>query len=1065
MAAKWLIPALTYLCLVRGQSPCTTPDGKSGDCKSIIMCDSLRGMANKPGVTREEIDFLKRSACGFDDAIPKVCCPTTSRFTLENKAGECIDILKCDHIKNQLSSPGVTQEYKIYVNSLRCQGPAAFSVYCGPPPVTSPAPPPNPPPTPAPGNGDECVATAALPDPTTDWGNATAIDQYPWLALIEYKKDSKIKLLCGGVLISGRYVLTAGHCVIGSVLNSGDPSNVRLGEYDTANSGPDCVEVEGGEPGTLDCTVDPVIIPIERVIPHPDYNPRNSLKWNDIAMLRLKHIAPYTGNFPETGKLFAAGWGAVNEKISSSNLWERQVCAGGEVGKDSCKGDSGGPLMYSDGNRFEVIGIVSFGPVPCGLENVPGVYTKSLTPCITIYLDTGLPCITPDGKPGDCKTLETCIPLHKLVKNGVLLQVETLNLLRDSYCGFEEVTNKPKVCCPCVTLANKTEAGQCVNVFDCDHIRTRLATPPVPQQYKDYVNSLRCEGTAFFSVCCGPPPDFESVPTPIPRGAPLPAGPRIDVPTSTPPESISSAPSPTTPINMALPVTTTPSENGDTASCAMSAQPPDPASGCCGCGGPSPKIFGGTDAGIDQYPWLALIEYEKEHQIKLMCGGALISGRYVLTAAHCVEGPAMNKTIPKNVRLGEYDTANEKDCVEPDGGDEGEKDCTLDPVIIPIEHIIAHPEYNPYSLNKRNDIALLRLASIPEYTEYKLLRTSHIIYCFVNLENQCRTLQGGAGTCTLLDKCQPLKDIEKKPRKTDADLLFLRQSSCGLSHNFKPKPTPVQFPNPKPPVTSTRGDDVSDAEREYAESANCPSTLQAPAPETGCCGVETLGGGDVANVEQYPWLALLEYTGRFTPCGGTLISSRYVLTAAHCVGATRYGEPKRVRLGEYNTTSYPTDMVEVNGGGFEILEVVVIGIERHLQHPEYRDFIRPICLPSRDVTVKPPEFLRFFAAGWGSNGTLFSDVKQHVDLPYVPLNICQIPIKNRLNENQICAGGEAGKDSCKGDSGGPLMIENGETFELVGVVSYGHLRCGTKDFPGVYTHVYKYLDWIKREMI
>ncbi|XP_073961111.1 phenoloxidase-activating enzyme-like [Choristoneura fumiferana] len=424
-------------------------------------------------------------------------------------------------------------------------------------------------------------------------------------------------------------------------------------------------------------------------------------------------------------------------------------------------------------------------------------------------------------------------------------------------------------------------------------------------------------------------------------------------------------------------------------------------------------------------------------------------------------------------------------------------------------------QYYCLSINIRRPVLLeARRVSLrcPRTRDYPKMKCQCLCFfalmCFgiVNGQNQCRTLQGGAGTCTLLDKCQPLKDIEKKPRKTDADLLFLRQSSCGLSHNFKPKvccppesdwhsisqPTPVQFPNPKPPVTSTRGDDVSDAEREYAESANCPSTLQAPAPETGCCGVETLGGdrisgGDVANVEQYPWLALLEYTGRFTPCGGTLISSRYVLTAAHCVGATRYGEPKRVRLGEYNTTSYPTDMVEVNGGGFEILEVVVIGIERHLQHPEYRgrangsandiglvklsknapytDFIRPICLPSRDVTVKPPEFLRFFAAGWGSNGTLFSDVKQHVDLPYVPLNICQIPIKNRLNENQICAGGEAGKDSCKGDSGGPLMIENGETFELVGVVSYGHLRCGTKDFPGVYTHVYKYLDWIKREMI
>lgn len=45
------------------------------------------------------------------------------------------------------------------------------------------------------------------------------------------------------------------------------------------------------------------------------------------------------------------------------------------------------------------------------------------------------------------------------------------------------------------------------------------------------------------------------------------------------------------------------------------------------------------------------------------------------------------------------------------------------------------------------------------------------------------------------------------------------------------------------------------------------------------------------------------------------------------------------------------------------------------------------------------------------------------------------------------------------------MIQYGDTFELVGVVSYGHNNCGTKDVPGVYTHVYRYLDWIKKEMI
>lgn len=68
--------------------------------------------------------------------------------------------------------------------------------------------------------------------------------------------------------------------------------NVRLGEYDVSFSGADCVQVEGG--GT-DCT-DPVItIPIERTIPHQNYNPASKLRRNDIALLRLAKMAPYTG--------------------------------------------------------------------------------------------------------------------------------------------------------------------------------------------------------------------------------------------------------------------------------------------------------------------------------------------------------------------------------------------------------------------------------------------------------------------------------------------------------------------------------------------------------------------------------------------------------------------------------------------------------------------------------------------------------------------------------------------------------------------------------------------------
>lgn len=69
-------------------------------------------------------------------------------------------------------------------------------------------------------------------------------------------------------------------------------TNVRLGEYDISNSGPDCVEVEGGG---MDCTSGAMIVPIEEIIPHPNYDPNNRLRRNDIALIRLNQMVPYTG--------------------------------------------------------------------------------------------------------------------------------------------------------------------------------------------------------------------------------------------------------------------------------------------------------------------------------------------------------------------------------------------------------------------------------------------------------------------------------------------------------------------------------------------------------------------------------------------------------------------------------------------------------------------------------------------------------------------------------------------------------------------------------------------------
>jgi secreted trypsin-like serine protease len=72
----------------------------------------------------------------------------------------------------------------------------------------------------------------------------------------------------------------------------------------------------------------------------------------------------------------------------------------------------------------------------------------------------------------------------------------------------------------------------------------------------------------------------------------------------------------------------------------------------------------------------------------------------------------------------------------------------------------------------------------------------------------------------------------------------------------------------------------------------------------------------------------------------------------------------------------------------------------------------------------------------------------------------------RFRPEHMCAGGEAGKDSCKGDSGGPLIIEDEteSTFYLVGIVSFGARGCGAYTAPAIYTRVALFANWIKENV-
>lgn len=98
-----------------------------------------------------------------------------------------------------------------------------------------------------------------------------------------------------------------------------------------------------------------------------------------------------------------------------------------------------------------------------------------------------------------------------------------------------------------------------------------------------------------------------------------------------------------------------------------------------------------------------------------------------------------------------------------------------------------------------------------------------------------------------------------------------------------------------------------------------------------------------------------------------------------------------------------------------------------------------------------------------------SPIKLKLRIPLVPRVDCVKLLKKfgvNLGPKQLCAGGEFAKDTCAGDSGGPLMYfdKNHSHWVAYGIVSYGFTKCGMAGHPAVYTSVKEYIDWIRRVM-
>jgi len=343
--------------------------------------------------------------------------------------------------------------------------------------------------------------------------------------------------------------------------------------------------------------------------------------------------------------------------------------------------------------------------------------------------------------------------------------------------------------------------------------------------------------------------------------------------------------------------------------------------------------------------------------------------------------------------------------------------------------------------------------------------------------------------CNLLNYAD--KDIEIRD--------ILRKYECGLFTNQPMVCCPYGEVTEEPACDA-------DGDLKSRELLNAKATfyefLNGKPQET--CGKRTLdensnriSEGKNAPPGKWPWMALLGYNkagveGPSFECGGTLISLKTVLTAAHCLERP----VTEVRLGETDLRRRLDCLDPEPDSDCSLLpeddclecaeEHVVRRVSRQTIHPRYdpdnnwdhdiglvtlakavkiSDFIRPVCLPTVPGILSQDRL--WFVTGWGttSKKRVISETLQQVQVDIVSRENCSKAWSVDVLPSQVCAKGDGeGAAVCEGDSGGPLVTRKSGVWEQGAVVSAGSFICGDPK-PSFFTIInLDILNWIKANM-
>ncbi|XP_042323634.1 acrosin-like [Sceloporus undulatus] len=229
----------------------------------------------------------------------------------------------------------------------------------------------------------------------------------------------------------------------------------------------------------------------------------------------------------------------------------------------------------------------------------------------------------------------------------------------------------------------------------------------------------------------------------------------------------------------------------------------------------------------------------------------------------------------------------------------------------------------------------------------------------------------------------------------------------------------------------------------------------------------------------WPWLVSFQYPTRRGKwvhfCGGSLIGSRWVLSAAHCLQIKRFMRFYKVVIGvtqlskprpdaQLNWIKRVVDHMLYKKDGLLQYDITLVELTEPVQ---CSDYVQPACLPDEDAVVSV--LTHCYVSGWGAEGEEREEspgILQETKMSLLPQKSCTNKAwwKSDVPSEILCVGYEGeGEENCQNDIGAPVMCreESSERYWVVGVASAGLPTCGPQWRPGVYVSTQHYLEWIR----